>query len=125
MPVTRAAEAPAFTLPGFRFISLTTPSRGASELCTWHLYVEPQAFSGAPHWLDHEEVFVLLEGTLQAIVDGERVSLAAGDALVVPAHTRLQLSNPGDSPAHALVCIAAGFQAFADGQTIDTPPWAQ
>jgi mannose-6-phosphate isomerase-like protein (cupin superfamily) len=125
MPVTRAAEAPTFTLPGFRFVSLTTPSRGASEICTWHLHVEPQAPGGEPHWLDHEEVFVLLEGTLNAVINDEQVSLAAGDALTVPALARLQLSNPADSPAHALVCIAAGFQGFTAAQNIGTPPWAQ
>jgi hypothetical protein len=37
MHVVRAAEAPTFSLPGFRFTGLTAPSRGASELCTWYL----------------------------------------------------------------------------------------
>jgi mannose-6-phosphate isomerase-like protein (cupin superfamily) len=125
VPVVRAAEAPAFTLPGVRFTGLTAPSRGASEICTWHVYVEPHAPSGEPHWLDHEEVFILLEGVLNAVINGEQMSLAAGDALAVPAQARLQISNPGDSPAHALVCISAGFQAFIGEQRIGTPPWAQ
>ena len=125
MPVTRAAEAPTFTLPGIRFVGLTAPSRGASEICTWHLHVDPHTPGGNPHWLDHEEVFILLEGSLQIVIDGEQVTGAPGDALTVPANARLQVSNPTDSPAHALVCISAGFQAFADGEPIGTPPWAQ
>ena len=43
MAVVRAAEAPTFTLPRVRFVGLTAPSRGASEICTWRLYVEPHA----------------------------------------------------------------------------------
>ncbi len=125
MPVVRAAEAPTFNLPGIRFVGLTAPSRGASEICTWHLHVEPHAPGGEPHWLDHEEVFILLEGKLHVVMNDVQVSLAAGDALAVPANARLQLSNPDDAPAHALVCIPAGFQAYLHGESIGTPPWAQ
>jgi mannose-6-phosphate isomerase-like protein (cupin superfamily) len=125
MPVTRAADAPTFTLPGFRFTGLTAPSRGASEICTWHLHIEPKTASGEPHWLDHEEVFILLEGSMSAVINDEQVTLAAGDALMVPAQARLQVSNPGEQPAHALVCVPAGMRAFTEGQEIGTPPWAQ
>lgn len=125
MAVVRAAEAPTFTLPRVRFVGLTAPSRGASEICTWHLYVEPHTPSAEAHWLDHEEVFILLEGALTFVIDDEQVGLAAGDALAVPAQARIHLSNAGDAPAHALVCIPAGFQAFNAEQTIGTPPWAR
>ncbi len=125
MPVTRAADSPTFTLPGFRFVGLTAPSRGASEICTWRLHVEPNTSSGPAHWLDHEEVFILLEGMLQAVINDEQISLAAGDALAVPAQARIQLSNPSDAPAQALVCVPAGMRAFNAEQEIGTPPWAQ
>jgi mannose-6-phosphate isomerase-like protein (cupin superfamily) len=125
MPVTRAADAPTFTMPGIRFTGLTAPSRGASEICSWHLYVEPNSSGGQPHWLDHEEVFILLEGTLNAVLNDEQVSLAAGDALTVPAHARLQIANPGATAAHAVVCVPAGFHAFTGEGEIGTPPWAQ
>jgi mannose-6-phosphate isomerase-like protein (cupin superfamily) len=125
MPVTHAADAPTFTLPGFHFTGLTAPSRGATEVCSWRLRVEPNASSGQPHWLDHEEVFVLLEGSLQAIINDEQITTDAGDALTVPAHSRLQIANPGATPAQAIVCIPAGFHAFSDEGEIGTPPWAQ
>ena len=125
MTVVRSAEAPTFTLPRVRFVGLTAPSRGASEICTWHLYVEPHVPRDEAHWLDHEEVFILLEGALNFTIDDEQVSLAAGDAMAVPAQARIQLSNEADTPAHALVCIPVGFQAFNAKQTIGTPPWAR
>lgn len=121
----RAAEAPAFTLPGVEFRGLTAPSRGARELCTWHLYVAPSPFGDA-HSLDHEEVFVIIAGQLSIRLDGVESTLLPGDAIAVPAGTLLQVANPSDETTHALVCIAAGFQAtMADGQHLGTPPWAQ
>ena len=56
MAVVRMTDAPTFTVDGFHFVGLTAPSRGATELSTWRLEIEPNAKSGA-HWLDHEEVF--------------------------------------------------------------------
>jgi mannose-6-phosphate isomerase-like protein (cupin superfamily) len=125
MTVVRAAEAPTFNLPGIRFVGLTAPSRGASEICTWHLYVQPHVPSGEPHWLDHEEVFILLEGKLEVMVDDEQVRLDVGDALVAPANAHLQVWNPSDQLAHAVVCVPAGFQAFTQKEQLGTPPWAQ
>lgn len=102
----------------------SAPNRGANELCTWQLEVEPHAQS-EPHHLDHEEVFILLDGTITISVAGESVELHAGDALSVPAHAQLQLTGSGEQGAHAIVCIPAGTHAtMADGQEIGTPPWA-
>ena len=124
MPVVRTANAPTFTVDGFHFIGLTAPSRGASELCTWRLEIEPHARSEA-HWLDHEEVFVLLDGTITVSVAGEDIELHAGDALNVPARTLLQLSSTADEAAHAVVCLPVGAHGtMADGHEVGTPPWA-
>lgn len=125
MPVTRAADAPTFNLPGIRFTGLTAPSRGASEICSWHLHVEPNTSGDQPHWLDHEEVFILLEGSLHVTINDEQITAAAGDAVTVPARSRLQIANPGATPAHAVVCIPTGFRAFSDEGEMGTPPWAQ
>ena len=47
MPVVRTTTAPTFTIGGFHLTGLTAPSRGASELCTWRLEIEPHAKSEA------------------------------------------------------------------------------
>jgi quercetin dioxygenase-like cupin family protein len=125
MPITRAAQAPNFDLDGFHFLGFTSPSRGATELCTWQLAIDPGAASDA-HRLDHEEVFIPLQGTLSLILDGEEIELTAGDAVAVPAHCLLQVANRSHEAARALVCITAGFKAMhADGREIGMPPWAQ
>ena len=125
MPITRAAQAAHFDLDGFHFLGFTSPSRGATELCTWQIDIDPGATSD-PHRLNHEEVFIPLQGTLSVTLDGEEIELTAGDALAVPAHCLLQVVNHNDEAARALVCVSAGFKAIhADGREIGTPPWAQ
>jgi quercetin dioxygenase-like cupin family protein len=125
MPVVRTTNAPTFTVEGFNFMGLTSPSRGASELCTWRLEIEPHAKSEA-HWLDHEEVFVLLDGVITISVAGEKFELHAGDAISVPARSLLQLANTNERAAHAVVCLPVGaLGTMADGREIGTPPWAQ
>lgn len=125
MPITRAAQAPRFDLDGFHFLGFTSPSRGATELCTWQLDIDPGAASDA-HRLNHEEVFIPLQGTLSVVLDGKEIELTTGDACAVPAHCLLQVANRSNEAARALVCVSAGFRAMhADGREISTPPWAQ
>lgn len=125
MPVVRAANAPTFALDGFHFTGLTAPSRGASELCTWRLEIEPHTKSEA-HWLDHEEVFILLDGSITISVAEEDIELHAGDALSVPARSLLQLTHVGETTAHVIVCVPVGVHGtMADGREVGTPPWAQ
>jgi len=125
MAVTRAADAPTFAVPGFHFTGHTAPSRGATELSTWRLRIDPRAASD-PHRLDHEEVFIVLEGAMTATVDGEEVALSPGDALAVPAGALLRVSNTSNTPAHAIACLPAGARAtLADGHELGTPLWAR
>lgn len=125
MPITRATQAPHFDLDGFHFLGFTAPSRGATELCTWQLDIDPGAVSDA-HRLNHEEIFIALQGTISVALDGEETELTTGDALAVPAHCLLQVANRSDKAARALVCVSVGVRAiFADGREIGTPPWAQ
>lgn len=125
MPLVRAAQAPHFDLDGFHFVGFTAPSRGATELCTWQLDIDPGAVSEA-HRLNHEEVFIPLHGTFSMVLDGEKIELGPGDACAVPAQRVFQVANHSNKAASALVCISAGFNGtYADGRVINTPPWAQ
>ena len=124
MTVIRSAEAPVFELPGVRFVGFAAPSRGCSELCTWRLTVEPGLMSPESHRIDRDEVFMVTEGRVRITPDGPVIE--AGDAVVVPAGSPIQLENPADVPAQVFVAIRSGFTATAeDGTPIGTPPWAQ
>ncbi|MDW5596641.1 cupin domain-containing protein [Conexibacter stalactiti] len=123
MPLATLADAPTFAREGFTFRSLAVPSRGSAELAVWALEAAPGACS-EPHSLDREEVFVVAAGTLTATVGDERHALAAGDALIVPPGTPLQLANDGAETARLTVCTSAGMRARLNGEAF-TPPWAQ
>lgn len=123
MPLLSRTDAPIFHLPGVRFTTLASPSRGARDNAVWEVTVEPGT-AGAPHRLTREETFVALEGQAAVELDGQPLALAAGSALVVAAGQTLALSNPGPQPFRALSVFPVGGQAvLGDGQAF-TPPWA-
>lgn len=68
--------------------------------------LEPQG--GQVPWHNHpqEEVYLVLEGTGEICVDGERRSLAAGQAVHVPPNAFHQLTNVGDTPLRFVYCYA-------------------
>ncbi|MFI7065612.1 cupin domain-containing protein [Kribbella sp. NPDC050124] len=123
MQVVRAAEAPTFDMPGVRFTVLAAPSLGSAGLCTWKLTVDPGAGGDQPHTVDRDEVFMVLNGTVQVTPDGEK--LGPGDAVVVTAGEPIRLTNLGSGTAELHVAITSGFTGtMADGTTVQ-PPWAQ
>jgi mannose-6-phosphate isomerase-like protein (cupin superfamily) len=120
--ILRAAEAPRFDIPGVTFVGMASPSRGSDQLCTWKIIVAAGHESDTSHTLDRDEVFLVLSGSIRLSGD----MLEPGDVLVVPAGDRIEVSNPGDTPAEVMVAIPAGFTAtMADGTPFGTPPWAK
>jgi uncharacterized cupin superfamily protein len=63
-----------------------------------------------------EEVYLVLEGELTLIVEGEEHVLAVGDLSRVPAPTRRQLTNAGPAPARVLALGAYGEHEGRDGR---------
>lgn len=117
-------SAPTFVLPGIELTGFASPRRHSAGLCTWQIRVAAGLVSPSAHTLDRDEIFMVTQGVLTL---GEGVPQAGpGDTVVVPAGHPIRLSNPGTTPATALVVIAAGFRVLAeDGTTIPTPPWAE
>ncbi|WP_207588677.1 cupin domain-containing protein [Halomontanus rarus] len=52
---------------------------------------------------EHEEVYVLIEGTATVVVDGEDVEMETGDALWIPAESTRQIRNDDEESAFVLV----------------------
>jgi mannose-6-phosphate isomerase-like protein (cupin superfamily) len=61
---------------------------------------KPHAHSGA------DKVYVVLEGTVEATIDDDRVAMTAGDCLLAPAGSSHGVANNGDAPAALLVFMA-------------------
>lgn len=124
MHVITADQAPRFEVAGVEFTGYAAPSRGSGDLCAWQIRVSPGLVSEQAHTLDRDEIFMITSGVITLSPDGPM--LAAGDCVIVPAGTAIQLTNPGQDAATAHVLIQAGFSAtMADGAPVGTPPWAR
>jgi mannose-6-phosphate isomerase-like protein (cupin superfamily) len=124
MPVIPAPEKPTHELPGTKFTSLATPSRGSTDLSIWQVEIEPGT-PATPHSLTREEVFVVLQGEATVALAGETFRAGVGDAIAVPADTPFAISNTGTETLRTLCCMPVGGQARMDGGQPFTPPWAE
>ena len=123
MSVIPAPSAPTHQLPGARFTTLASPSRGSAETSVWSVELEPGSDT-QPHRLTREEIFVALAGRAVATLDGAEHAVEAGDALVVSPGVDFAITVAGDVPFRALVCLPVGGEAVMPGGVPFTPPWA-
>ncbi|MDR2442188.1 MAG: ethanolamine utilization protein [Deltaproteobacteria bacterium] len=45
--------------------------------------------------LNYDEVDYIIDGTLEILIDGRKVSAKAGEVIFIPAHTTIEFSSPG------------------------------
>jgi quercetin dioxygenase-like cupin family protein len=122
MPVITHHERLHHEIPGARFETLASPSLGSEETSVWRLRLEPNT-PGVPHRVTREEIFVALEGSATASLDGETVLLEAGSSLVLPPDVQFALAAGADG-FEAIVCMPVGGQGrLGEGEPF-TPPWA-
>jgi mannose-6-phosphate isomerase-like protein (cupin superfamily) len=124
MPVFPAPGTHTHELPGTRFTSLATPSRGSADVSIWQVEIAPGTVP-VPHELTRTEVFVVLSGTAHVRIGDDRSVARAGDTIIVPADTPFELRNDGDEPFRALCCLPVGGQGRLAGGEEFTPPWAE
>ena len=124
MPVLTPPTAPTHELPGAKFTTLASPRTGSAETSVWRLELLPGA-EPVPHTMTREEIFVALEGSARATLDGVTQLVDAGDTLVLPAGVDFTLVAAGDVPFRAIVCLPVGGQGCLAGGAPFTPPWAE
>ncbi|MGX1811906.1 cupin domain-containing protein [Nocardia sp. NPDC055321] len=122
MPLVTADQAFHFENDHASFIGLAAPSRGSTENCAWRLTIKPGTAAPA-HALDREEIFIALSGSMTVTMDGETHTVAAGDALIVPAHQLFAMANPNDEPFEAVVILPVGGRGLIPGQPPVIAPW--
>ena len=123
MPVIRSTEGTEHRMHGAVFTAYANSGTGSGELCAWSTRLPPGQ-SGAGHRISHEEIFLVLEGTPRASIDGRESTLSPGDVLVAPAHSLLRLDNPDAQEALIWAVTSIGLSAeLADGSEV-SPPWA-
>ena len=125
MHLIQHTEAPTFAAGDTAVTGYAAPSRGADQVSLWR--IELAAGSTSPlHYMDCEEVFLGLQGTALATVDGSEHILGPGDCLILPPETPFTFHVPGADPFQALACIpAGGLATMVDSGLTFPPPWTE
>lgn len=124
MYVVSESEQRTTRTPAGAMFALAGPSQGSTEVTTWR--VEIGADTSTPeHVIDREQVWTLLSGEFEAVVDGETATVKAGQAVILPAGAVRKLTAVG-GPAQALCAMPVGGKALIPGGTDKLPlPWAE
>ena len=109
--------------PGVETRMLVSAANGADELCIFEQWIAPGA--GAPtHSHAVEEVLTVREGEAEMWMEDERVAVAAGQSLVIPAGRRHGFRNSGATTLHVHAVLASAvFEASFDGAAGVTRRW--
>ncbi|WP_433435731.1 cupin domain-containing protein [Nonomuraea sp. CA-141351] len=123
MTVVRSAEARRSETPTGVMTTFASPTQGGASRALWRVDARPGA-EGPVHDFDSEQVWSWVAGTATVELGGDTFSVAAGDTVVMPAHTvRRVLADPA-SGYTAIVTAPAGARAMAaDGADYGVPPW--
>jgi len=106
---------------GVRTRRLVAACDGATSLCIFDQWIDPG--SGPPtHFHSVEEILTVFDGAAVFWFDGERIELACGSSLIVPARTRHGFRNTGATVFHLRAVLASpSFEASFDG--VAEPVW--
>jgi mannose-6-phosphate isomerase-like protein (cupin superfamily) len=92
--------------PGVETRMLVSASNGAAQLCIFEQWVAPG--TGAPtHSHPVEEVLTVREGEAEMWIDEQRVTVSAGQSLVVPARRKHGFRNSGTATLHLHAVLAS------------------
>jgi quercetin dioxygenase-like cupin family protein len=103
---------------------IATPSRGASEVSVVRQRQQPGGHNPL-HSHHREEVMVMLQGEIAVTIGEQETTLAAGDSVIIPAHSPHRIANSGQQAAEWLLIAPAGVRFFhADGAEA-SPAWSR
>lgn len=125
MTLTRRVGAPIIETPNATMRTLASPTQHQSALAVWEVMLLPGA-SGPEHWMDADQVYVVLAGTLSVMVDGATEVAGPDDSIFVPRDAFRQIANAGDVPLTVVVSMPAGGQVSTPtGSHHGELPWAR
>jgi mannose-6-phosphate isomerase-like protein (cupin superfamily) len=109
--------------PGVETRMLVSARNGAAQLCIFEQWVAPGV--GAPtHSHPVEEVLTVREGESEMWIDEERVTVSAGQSLLVPAGRKHGFRNSGTATLHLHAVLASPvFEATPEGATETVRRW--
>lgn len=124
MAVIRNTDRRRTETPNAVMTTLASPTQGGAERSLWQVEIAAGA-AGPVHVIDVEQTWSILAGTASVAVADERVELAAGDTVVVPAGVVRRFSAGPDDGFTAIVTSDAAALATVPGSEADAvnPPW--
>jgi mannose-6-phosphate isomerase-like protein (cupin superfamily) len=111
--------------PGVETRMLVSAVNGAVQLCIFEQWVAPG--TGAPtHAHPVEEVLTVREGEAEMWIDAQRITVSAGQSLIVPARRNHGFRNSGQVTLHLHAVLASPiFEATPEGATETVRRWGQ
>jgi mannose-6-phosphate isomerase-like protein (cupin superfamily) len=102
---------------------LVSASNGAAQLCIFEQWIAPGA--GAPtHSHPVEEVLTVREGEAEMWMDEQRIIVAVGQSLIVPARRQHGFRNSGTVTLHIHAVLASPvFEQTLEGATDVVRRW--
>ena len=109
--------------PGVESRMLVSARNGAAQLCIFEQWIAPGV--GAPtHSHPVEEVLTVDQGEAEMWIEGQHMTLSAGQSLVVPAARMHGFRNCGTARLHIHAVLASPiFEAMPEGATEVTRRW--
>jgi len=74
------------------------------NFCIGHVTLDPKGGQVPWHSQEHEEVYIVLEGTGEVCLGEERQTVTGGQAVYIPPRVFHQMTNVGDTPLRMLYC---------------------
>ncbi len=123
MPLVRSTAAAVHATPNAVMRTLAAPSVGAAELAVWEVSMS-DGQAGPSHRVDHEQVWVVLQGSLSIGLDAgiETLRVGAGDAAILPAKCERRVVADGD--VRALVSSVTPATVNTEDGGRRPLPWA-
>lgn len=109
--------------PNATMTGLAAPSRGSSELSTWHVDM-PAGATGPEHSVSREQVWQLTVGSLEVTCDGRTEKVSAGQTLVLPPGVLRRIHAPERFEAY-VVMRADGVASVPGTEGTRVLPWAR
>ncbi|GAA2600645.1 cupin domain-containing protein [Actinomadura fulvescens] len=121
MTVIRNADARRTETPNGVMTTLASPTQGGAGTAMWRVDMLPGR-EGPLHAFDTEQVWTFVEGGATVRLGDEKLTVTAGDTLVMPADVTRQVFTEPDHGFVAVVVAPAGSQVYnPDGQGPQDP----
>ena len=106
MPIIPYATVPTEeSYPGVERVLLVNAIRGSKSLLVAHLTIQPGASVSTHFHPDTEEAMVIVEGTLEAILGEQAVTLGPGDTVLAPAGVKHGFVNRSSARARLVAAF--------------------